>query len=173
MRKLDKKKNMLRVNLLTEERQNNERVVTELLGLSKQEKMAKKKSLELKQSLEKSYTEIDNFIFKTVVTEEPKNKSYEDMIKIIDELLKQAASVLPVTANLVPDLFDGSKTKVGVIYQYTNEDHLQPCIMPSTWLFALKDDHSLPGKIIMDSNEDCIKKFKQLIEKKVNQLKTS
>lgn len=173
MRKLDKLNHIRKVNLLTEDRQNNERVVTELLGLSKQERMAKKQSLELKQSLEEAYSEIDNFLFKSVIAPMPNSKSYQDMINIIDGLLKQAATMLPTVAKLVPDLFDGNKTKVGTIHQYTPEGNLEPGIMPSTWLFALKDEGSSSDKIIMDNNDDSIVKFKQLIEKKINQSKIS
>jgi len=162
MRRFDKINNIKKVNILTEDRQNNDRVITELLGLSKQEKMNKKKQAELEQA----YREIDNFDFSNVFINIPESKSYQDMIKLTDENLKKITNDLPTVASLVPELFDVNLTKIGMIYKYSPDDNLNPGIIPSTWLHALKDEHSTSDKTIMDSNKDCITKFKKLIEKR-------
>lgn len=159
MRKVDKIKNIQKVNLLTEERQNNMRSLTELFGYTAR-KEAKAKQL----ALETAYSEIDKVNLIHYLVYQPGNKdSFTEKVKGVAYHLNELKNSLPTVAKYLPYMFNIEDLKIGgIINKLANGEPIES-VCPAVWFPILNG-----GNRMIDTKENAGNKLKEILKNKLH-----
>jgi hypothetical protein len=158
MRKVDKINNMRKVNVLTEERQNDIRSITEIFGYT-----ARKEAKSKQTDLETSFKEIDNINIVSYLIYQPGNKdSFKEKVKGMVYHLNELKEKLPTIVKIIPSMFNTEELNIAGINNKSITSETIASICPAGWFQILNG-----GNGMVDSKENIDNKLKIVIKNKL------